>query len=127
MSAIPRRTLRVDRDYCAALVNFRGYSRLVATFEFHIVPNAKIDRVVGEFAAATPSRGGHGTAIKIKLRAPAVEGKANAALRSFLAQKLKISGRAIVLERGQKSREKLVRIDGVDPEAVRRNLLELKG
>jgi uncharacterized protein len=78
----------------------------------HVVPNAKIDKVVGE----------HGGAIKIKLRASAVEGKANSALISFLADQLNISQRAIVLEHGQKSRHKLIRIDGLTEEEVRRRL-----
>ena len=85
----------------------------VATHRFHIVPNAKQDKVVGE----------HGGAIKIKLRAPAVDGKANAALRSFLADVLQISEREIVLERGEKSREKLIRIEGLGGEELRRCLL----
>jgi hypothetical protein len=66
--------------------------------------------------------GKHGDAIKIKLRAPAVEGKANAALRAFLAEKLNISERTIVLERGHKSRDKIVRIEGLSEEDVRRSL-----
>ncbi len=78
----------------------------------HVVPNAKIDKVAGE----------HGNAIKIKLRAPAFEGKANSALISFLADELNISQRAIVLEHGQKSRHKLIRIDGLTKEEVRRRL-----
>jgi uncharacterized protein YggU (UPF0235/DUF167 family) len=45
----------------------------MATLRVHIIPNAKIDTGMGE----------HGDAIKIKLRAPAVEGKANAALQVF--------------------------------------------
>ncbi|HET6886380.1 MAG TPA: DUF167 domain-containing protein, partial [Candidatus Udaeobacter sp.] len=57
----------------------------------YVIPNAKIDTVVGEY----------GDAIKVKLRAPAVEGKANAALRRFLAEKLSIPQRAIVLDRGE--------------------------
>jgi len=78
----------------------------VATIQVHVIPNAKIDKV---------------DAIKIKLRAPAVEGKANAALRSFLAEQLNISERAIVLERGKKSRDKVIRIDGLsDEDALRR-------
>lgn len=84
----------------------------MATLRFHIVPNAKVDSVVGE----------HGAAIKIKLRAPAVEGKANAALRSFLARKLKIAERSIVPEHGHKSRDKLIRIDGLSEEDVRARL-----
>ena len=85
----------------------------MATLRFHIVPNAKQNKVVGE----------HGGAIKIKLRAPAVDGKANTALRSFLAEALQISEREIVLERGQKSREKLIRIEGLSEEELRRCLL----
>ena len=85
----------------------------MATLRFHVVPNAKSDKIVGE----------HGDAIKIKLRATAVEGKANAALRCFLAEKLKISERAIVLEHGHKSRQKLIRIDELPEEEVRRRLL----
>jgi hypothetical protein len=80
---------------------------------FHIVPNAKVNKVVGE----------HGTAIKIKLRAPAVEGKANAALRRFLAEELGVSERQIVLERGEKSREKVIRIEGLSEETARERLL----
>jgi uncharacterized protein (TIGR00251 family) len=59
----------------------------VLILHFHIVPNAKINQVAGA----------HGAAIKIKLRAPAVEGKANAALLNFLAAQLEISKHAIVL------------------------------
>lgn len=85
----------------------------MAALRFHIVPNATQDKVVGE----------HGGAIKIKLRAPAVEGKANAALHSFLAEELKISERNILLERGQKSREKIIHIEGLSEGEVRSRLL----
>ncbi len=87
----------------------------MATLRFHIVPNARANKIMGE----------HGAAIKIKLRAPAVEGKANAALRSFLAEELKIPERSIALERGQKSRDKLIRIEGLSEEDTRRRLLAL--
>jgi len=85
----------------------------VAILRFHINPNAKRDEVGGE----------HGHVIRIKLRAPALEGKANAALLSFLATQLKIPQRAVLLARGQRSRDKLVRIDGLSEEEVRRRLL----
>ena len=52
----------------------------MATLRFHIASNAKIDKVIGEY----------GDAIKIKVRGPAAKGKANAALRCFLAEELKI-------------------------------------
>jgi uncharacterized protein (TIGR00251 family) len=88
----------------------------MATLRFYVVPNAKVDSVLGE----------HGAAIKIKLRAPAVEGKANAALRSFLSKELKIAERQIVLERGHKSRDKIIRIDGLSDEEVRSHLRAAK-
>ena len=83
------------------------------TIRVYVIPNAKVDKVVGE----------HGGAIKIKLQAPAIEGKANAALRRFLAEKLSIPQRAIVLERGERSRDKVLRIDGLSEEEVRKQLL----
>ena len=78
----------------------------------HVVPNAKTDSLAGEY----------GGAVKIKLRAPAVEGKANAALICFLAERLELSRHAIVLERGRKSRDKVIRINGLAEEEVRRRL-----
>ena len=85
----------------------------MARLRVHIIPNAKIDNVVGRYGAA----------IKIKLHAQAVEGKANEALRCFLGDRLNISQRAIILEHGHRSREKLIRIDGMSEEDVRSRLL----
>jgi len=85
----------------------------MAILRVHVVPNAKTDSVVGE----------HGGAVKIKLRAPAVEGKANSALIGFLADELNISRRAIVLEHGQQSRDKMIRITDLSEKEVRRRLL----
>ena len=81
----------------------------MTTIRVHVIPNTKIDKVVGE----------HGDAIKVKLPAPAVEGKANTALRRFLSEKLSIPQRAIVLEHGEKSRDKVIRIDGLSEETIR--------
>jgi uncharacterized protein len=78
----------------------------------HVIPNAKIDGVAGEY----------GGAIKIKLRAPAVEGKANAALIRFLAEQLKLPRHLIVMKSGHKSRDKVIRIEGLTAEDVRRRM-----
>ena len=82
--------------------------RRMAILRVHVVPNAKSDVVVGE----------HGEALKIKLRAPAVEGKANAALLRFLAEQLKLPRKAIVLKSGEKSRGKTIQIHGLSNEDV---------
>jgi uncharacterized protein len=85
----------------------------MATIRIHVVPNAKVNDAVGE----------HGQAIKIKLRARAIEGKANTALIAFVAERLKIPARQIVLLRGQKSRNKVICIDGITHDQVRERLL----
>ena len=45
-------------------------------------------------------------------------------MRGFLVEKLSIPQRAIVLERGERSRNEMVRIDGLSDEDIRRRLPE---
>jgi uncharacterized protein (TIGR00251 family) len=85
----------------------------MATLRVHVIPNAKIDKLTGE----------HGDAIKVKLRAPAVEGKANAALITLLARKLNVTRRQVLLQSGEKSRDKLVRVEGLDSQTISERLL----
>ncbi len=87
----------------------------MATLRFHIVPNAKADEVVGEYGAA----------IKIKLRARPVDGKANAALRAFLSERLDVPESDIAIEHGHKSRTKAIRIEGLTEQQMRSSLLNL--
>ncbi|HZP58742.1 MAG TPA: DUF167 domain-containing protein [Opitutaceae bacterium] len=54
-----------------------------------------------------------GEAVKIKLSAPPVEGRANEALIEFLAEKLDRPRRAVTLVRGAAARQKWLRIDGL--------------
>ena len=53
----------------------------------------------------------NGTHLKVSLRAPAVDGKANTALIDFLAKELKIKKSSIFIMTGETSRCKLVRIE----------------
>lgn len=85
----------------------------MGTLRLRIVPNAKRDAVAGE----------HGDALKIKVAAPAVDGKANAALLEFLAGKLSVHPGAITLITGEKSRDKLVEIANLDAAEARVRLL----
>ena len=79
----------------------------------HIQPGAKTSEVVGL----------HGEALKIRLAAPPVDGKANAALLAFLAAKVSVGRTAVQLLSGESSRAKRVRIADVDVERVRQALL----
>jgi uncharacterized protein (TIGR00251 family) len=83
-----------------------------------VQPGAKANEIVGWVADA------HGAeSLKIRLRAPAVEGKANAALVEFLAESLRVRARQITLERGDKSRGKLVVIEGLTMAEIRLRIL----
>jgi uncharacterized protein (TIGR00251 family) len=79
------------------------------TLRLHIQPGAKKTEVVGL----------HGEALKIRLAAPPVDGKANACLIAFLADQLGVAKAAISLVSGDSSRAKRVRISGADPALVR--------
>lgn len=85
----------------------------MAALKLRIVPNAKRDEVIGEY----------GDAVKVKVAAPAVDGKANAALLEFLATKLGVPTRAVSLVAGEKSRDKLIAVEGLTPEEARARLL----
>ena len=61
-------------------------------------------------ASRTEVAGLHGDALKIRLAAPAVDGRANAALVRYLAECFGVAARAVVIERGETSRRKVVRI-----------------
>lgn len=74
----------------------------------HVQPGAKRTEIVGE----------HGDALKIRLAAPPVDGKANEALLSYLAEKLSVSRRAMELRAGATSRRKLVAVDLPAAEAL---------
>jgi uncharacterized protein (TIGR00251 family) len=73
-------------------------------------------------ASRTEIAGDHGDALKIRLAAPPVEGAANAELISFLAKRLGVSKSAVRLLRGQRGRQKLVEVDGLDPKELTRRL-----
>lgn len=79
-------------------------SAVSCTIELKTIPGAPRDEVVGRL----------GTALKVKVHAPALDGRANDALLEFLADKLGLPRRAVTLLRGDKSRQKVVRIDGLD-------------
>jgi uncharacterized protein (TIGR00251 family) len=84
-----------------------------AKLKLRVVPNARRSEVVGE----------HGDAIKVKVAAPAVEGKANEALRDFLAERLGLPVRAVEIVSGEKSRDKSVTFVGLEPAEARQRLL----
>jgi uncharacterized protein (TIGR00251 family) len=61
-------------------------------------------------AKHTEIAGIHGGALKIRVASPPVEGKANDALRRFLADAFKVPLRNVTLVRGETGRRKTVRV-----------------
>jgi len=64
----------------------------------------------------------HAETLKIALDAPPVDGKANEALRRFLADFSDTPISTIIIERGEKSRRKCVHLTSITPEAFRNKL-----
>ena len=61
----------------------------------------------------------HGSALKVRLHAPPVDGAANDALVRLLAERLGVPTRAVRIVAGGTSRAKTVEIDGTTAAAVR--------
>ncbi|MCP9841668.1 DUF167 domain-containing protein [Synechococcus sp. J7-Johnson] len=62
-------------------------------------------------------------AVVIRLTAPPVDGAANEALRSFVAERLGIAPSRVALVRGQSSRRKWIAVEGLSVDRVRCALL----
>jgi uncharacterized protein (TIGR00251 family) len=80
----------------------------VLTLLVHAQPGARLSGIAGE----------HGGALKIRIAAPAIENKANAALKAFIAEVLGVPMSSVTLLRGARGRRKSVEIRGVGPEAL---------
>ncbi len=61
-------------------------------------------------AHRTEVAGLHGEALKVRVAAPALADRANAALVDFVAERLGLARRAVTLESGARSRDKRLRV-----------------
>ena len=68
--------------------------------QIHCQPGAKRSEVSGV----------HGDCLRVRVAAPAVEGKANVALIAHLAEAFGVPKRAVTIVRGETARRKTVRI-----------------
>jgi uncharacterized protein len=73
---------------------------------------ANRDEVVGVVDAA----------LLVRVAAPAHEGRANRALCRLLSKRLAVAPSRVAIVRGQRSREKLVEVDGIDQATLDRVL-----
>lgn len=82
----------------------------IITLVLHVQPGAKHSVVAGL----------HGEALKIRLAAPPIEGRANEALLRFIAECFNVPLRNVELKQGGQSRHKRVEVHGsaVEPESL---------
>ncbi len=82
----------------------------VISLTLHVQPGAKRTEISGL----------HGEALKIRLAAPPIEGRANEALLRFIADTFCVPMRQVELKQGGQSRHKVVMVTGskVAPESV---------
>jgi uncharacterized protein len=85
----------------------------VTDLRVRLQPRARRDEVVGE-------RDGR---ILIRVTAPPVDGRANAALCALVAKAAGVAPSRVAVVRGQSGRDKVIRVDGVEEAALRRALL----
>ena len=79
-------------------------------FAVRVQPRASKDEIAGEIAGA----------LKIRLQAPALEGRANEALIEFLVQLLKTPKGAVRILSGERNRIKRLEIRGVTKQQIER-------
>jgi uncharacterized protein len=56
--------------------------------------------------------------LHVRVSAPPVEGKANQAVCKLIARALGVGKTSVSVVKGERSRDKVVRIEGVEPEAA---------
>ena len=84
----------------------------VITLTLHVQPGAKRSEIAGL----------HGEALKLRLAAPPVEGRANEALLKLIAELFGVPLRQVELRQGGQSRHKVVAVTGskIEPESLLR-------
>jgi uncharacterized protein (TIGR00251 family) len=123
--AVPLRVIRVrneQRRRPSALLRLRTVREITMTplridqrggsirFAVHVQPRAARTEIVGL----------HGDALKVRLTAPPANGAANAALVELLADALGVARRCVRIVAGATSRGKIVEVNGVNVENIRR-------
>ncbi len=80
-----------------------------AELSVRLQPRARANEIVGE-------RGG---ALLVRVTAPPLDGRANDALCALIAKRVGVGKRSVSVIRGAAARDKVVRVEGLAPAAVR--------
>ena len=80
----------------------------LADLRIRLQPKASRDEIVGP----------HGDSIRIRVTAPPVDGRANRALCRLIAKHAGVPPSAVSVIKGETSRDKIVRVEGLDEHAL---------
>jgi uncharacterized protein (TIGR00251 family) len=83
--------------------------RNVLCITLHVQPNARTTELAGR----------HGESLKVRVAAPALEGRANTLLVEFLREKLEVPANRVIIARGIRGRNKTVEIYAPGETALR--------
>jgi hypothetical protein len=87
----------------------RAMAKERINIEVSLTPRARRDEITGRREGV----------LLVRVKAPPVEGRANEALRKLIAKSVKVPKSRVTIVRGERSRRKLVAIEGADPAALR--------
>jgi uncharacterized protein (TIGR00251 family) len=87
-------------------------SGTAAQLAVRVQARAGRDEIVGERARA----------VVVRVSAPAIEGRANEALCKLIARRAGVARGAVSVIRGERSRDKVVRVEGIDGAELRQAL-----
>jgi uncharacterized protein len=85
-------------------------------------PQTRVRLRVSPGASRSGIAGRHGDAWKVRVSAPPEDGRANDAVVRLLAAELQLPARDVALVSGQRSRDKIVELTGLDADEARRRL-----
>lgn len=77
-----------------------------------VQPRSRKDEIAGERAGT----------LLVRVTAPPVDGKANEAVRRLIAKRLRVPARRVSIVRGESSRDKLLEVEGINDDELRRAL-----
>jgi len=87
-------------------------TRSGVSFTIKVHPRAKKNALTGTI----------GEAYKLSLTAPALEGRANQACIEFFAELFKVPRSSVTIASGERSRNKVIRVDGVTEQQAEQSL-----
>jgi uncharacterized protein (TIGR00251 family) len=88
-----------------------------------MAPHADIRVRLTPRAAREQIAAGPDGAYAVRVTAPPVDGRANEALRRLIAKRAGVAPSRVAVVRGEKARDKIVRVDGVNAADLRERLL----